>query len=44
MHCHLLFCESDEEAGGGETEGQPREAGPPVQSNGGLCGRREYKL
>lgn len=30
--------------GGGRDGGEPREAEPPVQSNGGLCGRREYKL
>lgn len=48
MHCHLLFCELNEEAGGAEVArgdgGQLREAEPPVQSNGGLCGRREHKL
>lgn len=48
MHCHLLFCESSEAVGGGKVArgdgGKPREAQPPVQANGGLCGRREHKL
>lgn len=28
----------------GAKTGQLRASGPPVQSNGGLCGLREYKL
>lgn len=40
MYCHLLFCESN----GGRGRAAERESRPPVQSNGGLCGLREYKL
>lgn len=52
VHCHLLFNESNGDGVGwwgwgvrrGRGRGKLREAQPPVQSNGGLCGRREHKL
>lgn len=41
VDCHLLFCESNE---GNNGQLREREREPPVETNGGLCGWREYKL
>jgi len=40
VYCHLLFGDSNK----GSNGAAERETEPPVQSNSGLCGQREYKL
>lgn len=40
VDCHLLFCDSNE----GNNGAAEREREPPVETNSGLCGWREYKL